>query len=274
MEIKLAVQSTFIVVQRLNEDLLKELGSAAEPSPEIVTLCEKIRKTIKDKRPPDEDSLLKKSNVDAPAQEAGNSLNQTVDSDTAKVQAGYKGIGAPTTGTPQQVGVPLPEVAASVPATDIASERAVPNAVPAEEVSLDTDTTASQQRLTDAGMTTEPANLVKEGPIAEARAKQGELGESAKTDPAAVLMQQNTALTASREKMQALQNTALAALRQSRTRSVNNTTQQQGQMKNTEGVTRESIGKKAEKLFKTAQDEVTPILNDLPTLANRKAHAS
>ena len=45
----------------------------------------------------------------------------------------------------------------------------MPDAVPAENVSLDADTERSAAAMEEAGMESEPAQLVENGPIAEAR---------------------------------------------------------------------------------------------------------
>ena len=60
----------------------------AAPSPEIVALCERIRKVIRDKRPPDEDALAEAKPEEAAA-EAGGQLNATIDGETKKVEGNY-----------------------------------------------------------------------------------------------------------------------------------------------------------------------------------------
>ena len=64
--------------------------------------------------------------------------------------------------------------------------------------------------------TRRPAQLVQSGPIAEARAAQGELDQAAKEDPAKVLAKQQEALGKAEGDMAALQVQALAALTASR----------------------------------------------------------
>ena len=81
----------------------------------------------------------------------------------------------------------------------------MPDAVPAENVSLDKDAEESRKKAQDAGMNTAPAQLVQSGPVAEARSAQGELDQAAKEDPAKVLAGQQEALTKAEGDMAALQ---------------------------------------------------------------------
>ena len=54
-----------------NKGLVATLDERPPPSPEIEELCQKIYKAIKDKRPPDEDSLLESKPEEAAAEAGG-----------------------------------------------------------------------------------------------------------------------------------------------------------------------------------------------------------
>ena len=238
----------------------------AAPSPEIVALCERIKQVIRDKRPPDEDALMQAE----PAKEAldaGNQLNGTINSETKKVQDNYAGVNAQPAVQPGAPGAPIPpqpEVAATAP---INATAAVPDAVPDGNVSLDADAAASRQKAVDAGMETEPAQLVQSGPIAEARAAQGELDQTAQEDPAKVLERQKQTLGTAEGDMAQLQARALGALTVSRTKTANDNAKQQGTMVGSEEEMRTQAGAEATRIFEGAQKEVNDQLKDLPAKA-------
>jgi len=111
---------------------------------------------------------------------------------------------------------------------------ATPTPVAKDKVSLDADVKSSQQQMDDAGMSTEPAKLVEDGPIAGARDAQGALSEEAKKSPAEVLAEQAAALQHASGDMAALQKKALAALADARKDHVGKAGSQKKGMKQTE----------------------------------------
>jgi hypothetical protein len=238
----------------------------AAPSPEIENLCERIRDVIANKRPPDEDALAA-AEPDQEAAEAGSQLNATVEGETKKVQGSYAPIdGTPTPGAPKQgqEAPPQPGVGEAPP---VGAQAAVPDAVPAENVSLDKDAEESRKKAQDAGMNTAPAQLVQSGPVAEARSAQGELDQVAKEDPAKVMAGQQEALTKAEGDMAALQARTLAALEASRAATATGNVARQGAMVGSEESMRAAAAAEAQKIFSDAKTLVTAQLKDLPATA-------
>jgi hypothetical protein len=257
---------------RAEEGVVATLAERAPPSPEIEELCERIYRAIREKRPPDEDRLVEARPQEA-AEAAGSQLNSSVQGEGERVQGSYDEMGSAPTGTPQQTPEPLdgvPPPAAPAPAE---ASAAAPNAVPAEQVSLDADVSASAQRMEEAGMETEPARLVQDGPIAEARQAQGELGEMAQRDPQEVLAEQQAALGRASDDMAALQAAAFARIAAARERTATGTGAQQQQMVGSEEQMREQAGTEARRIFTDAQTQVRALLEPLPRTAMAKWEA-
>ena len=238
----------------------------AAPSPEIVALCERIREVIRNKRPPDEDALMKAEPA-REALEAGNQLNGTVSSETQKVQSNYGPVNDAPAVAPAPAAQGLtgsPDVAPTAP---INATVATPDAVPDANVSLDQDAAASRQKAVDAGMDSEPARLVQSGPIAETREAQGELDQVAQEDPAKVLARQKEALGKAEGDMAQLQARALGALIAARTKTANDNSKHQESMVGSEEQMRAQAGAEASRIFQVAQTQVNDQLRDLPATA-------
>jgi Domain of unknown function (DUF4157)/Novel toxin 15 len=251
---------------RAQGELVEGLDEKVKPSPEIEELCKKIRDVIRKKRPPDEDKLVE-AKPEEMAKQAGGELDGSIQGDTKKVQGGYDEMGQTPSGVPAPAEQPLETLPAGTDSPAVHATAAVPGAVPAEKVSLDADVASSAQKMDDAGMNKEPAQLVETGPIADARAAQGELVAKAAEDPAKVIARQEEARGKASADMAALQAKALAALRGARKDTAGGVGTQQGKMVKDEAVTRENVGKKAETIFKKAQDDVRGLLTPLPTTA-------
>jgi hypothetical protein len=236
----------------------------AAPSPEIVALCERIREVIRSKRPPDEDALMK-AEPDAEAMSAGNQLDSTVEGESRKVQDSYAKLDAPPPAAKPEQGAPLPPQPPAADAPPVNAQAAAPDPVPAGAVSLDADAAASKQRMQDAGMDTPAAQLVKTGPVADARGAQGELDQAARDDPAQVLARQKDALGKAEGDMAALQAQALAALTTSRAGTAKGAAARQGAMVGTEASMREQASAEAKKTFEDAQAQVDALLRPLAT---------
>ncbi|HEU4557927.1 MAG TPA: DUF4157 domain-containing protein [Longimicrobium sp.] len=254
---------------RAEEGVVATLAERAPPSPEIEKLCQRIYQAIRDKRPPDEDRLVEAKPQEA-AEAAGGQLNSSVQGEGERVQGSYDEMGRAPTGSPQQTpepleGPPAPDAPARAPAS-----QAAPDAVPPEQVSLDADVAASHERMAEAGMDTEPARLVQDGPIAEARAAQGELGEMAQRDPQEVLAEQQAALGRASADMAALQASAYARIAAARERTATGTGAQQQQMVGSEEQQRERAGTEARRIFTDAQTQVRALLDPLPRTAMAK----
>jgi hypothetical protein len=246
--------------------LVEALGEQPGPSPEIEQLCEDIRRIIRSKRPPDEEQLVHTDPGNL-AQEAGGQLNQNVQGDTTRVSNSYNTLDQAPQGEPAQQGQPQEGVPGAPPGPEVNAASAVPDAVPAENVSLEADVQANQARMDQAGMSSEPAQLIETGPVAEAREAQGELQTTAERDPAEVLAEQEAALGQANQDMGALQEQALAALQRSRASTANGVEGQRGEMVGTEEQMRAEAGRRAQAVFQQAQTDVENQIRDLPSRA-------
>ncbi|HEX8359922.1 MAG TPA: hypothetical protein VF613_07440, partial [Longimicrobium sp.] len=251
---------------RAGDQLVAALGERPAPSPEIEELCEHIYQVIRDKRPPDEDSLVE-ADPQEMAQEAGGEMNAAVEGDTRNVQGQYDQLQEQPEGAPAAEPMPLVAPPAGAPPPDLAADAAAPAGVAPEAVSLDADVAASQQQMADAGMDSEPAQLVESGPIADARAAQGELTETAARDPQEVLAEQQATLAGAQADMAALQASALQALQGSREGTTTAGAAQQGEMVGSEEQMRTQAAAEAQRLFDDAQTRVSGLLDPLPATA-------
>jgi hypothetical protein len=249
--------------------LVEALGEQPRPSPEIEQFCKDIRRIIRLKRPPDEENLVKADPGNL-AQEAGQQLDQNIQGDANRVSGSYSSIEGAPQGQPGQQGQPLQGVPGAATGPDVDAQRATPDAVPQENVSLEADTQSSQVRMDEAGMNTEPASLVQSGPLADARAAQGELEAAAERDPAEVLAEQESALGRANEDMSALQAQALAALQRSRAATGGGVEGQRQGMVGTEEQMRADAGRRAQAVFQRAQTDVQEQLRHLPSNAMQK----
>ena len=238
------------------------LVERAKPSPEIEKLCRRIFKAIRDKRPPDEDDLVK-AEPDEMAKEASGELNNRIDGDVDRVQKSYDDLTRPPAGKAALKPKPIDKPTKSVATPRLNARGATTDPVPANDVSLNADAAATRARMDQAGMNTEPAKLVKDGPIAKAREAEGQLEEMAQRDPALVLAEQQQALTKSRADMAALEAAAMAALAASRSSTVTTTGTQQDQMVGSEENMRKAISRRAQGIFSKAQSRVSTLLNPL-----------
>jgi hypothetical protein len=251
---------------RASGQLTASLSERLAPSPEIEELCENIRRVIREKRPPDEDSLLEADPEEA-AQEAGTQLNDNIDSDVDRVEGEYDELDESPTGEPEQIAdeVDLPPEEVGEP--NLRAAGAAPDPLTEEEVSLEADVEASAQQMEDAGMSTPVADVIEDGPVAESRAVHEELEETAAEDPALVLAEQDLAIAGAQADMEELQAQALRALENSRTGTVQNSGTQQTEMVGSEEQQREALGMRAEEIFTNAQTQVNELLAPLTDTA-------
>jgi hypothetical protein len=243
-------------------DLIAALDAAPPPSSEIEELCQRIYQVIRSKRPPDEESLVK-AEPDKMAAAAGGELNQTIQGDTKRVEGSYDGLQQQQKGQPGQPGQPPVAPPATVDAAPRNAAAAAPDPVSAENVSLQADVAANQERMRDAGMESEPAKLVQIGPIAEARAAQDELTGIAERGPAKVLAEQQKSLGQAQTDMADLQKTALQALQASRRGTIGDNREQQTDMVGSEEKLRATVGKQGREIFVAAQNDVRKLLQPL-----------
>lgn len=251
---------------RSENTVVDTLGKKPKPSPEIEQLCDRIRQVIKSKRPPDEDALVE-ADPEAMAKDAGAEMNTAVEGDAERVQGEYNDLEETPQGEPQQQPTPAQAIPQAESTEPINAQNAVGEQVPAENVSLDEDVQSTQQQMDEAGMNTEPAQLVEDGPIAEAREAQGELEESAQQDPQQVMMAQQAAIAAANNDMAALEQQALAALAQSRERTVGGSEAHQDDMVTSEEGMRQRVAQQASQIYSQAQSQVRSLLQPLPQTA-------
>lgn len=251
---------------RAEAGLTAALSERPEPSAEIEALCSRIRAAIRARRPPDEDSLLE-TNPSAEAEAAGGMLESSVEGDVNSVEDSYEQLNETPQGEVQQQAQPLESPPATVPAEDLAASQAVPDAVPAENVSLDADVEASAARMQEAGMESPGAQAVQSGPIADARSAQGELAETAARDPAEVMAEQQAASASAAADMATLQARALETLQSSRADAVDGVGTQQTGMVESEAQMRTRISSEAQSIFQAAQSSVNTLLEPLTRTA-------
>nr|WP_221382028.1 hypothetical protein [Actinoplanes polyasparticus] len=250
------------------------IGAVREPpSPEIVALGKRIREVIRSKRPPDEDALVEAKPEEA-AKEAGSALNESIQGETSRVEGSYEAMEQTAQPAAPPPGTELPPQPAVVATAPIEATAAVPDAVPAKNVSLTEDATATAERIKSAGMTTEPASLVQTGPVAEARAAQGEFDQLAADGPARILAQQRESLAKAEADMAALQVQAVTALETSRVGTATGATTRQRGMVGSEESMRAAASERANQIFKDARTKVMPQLKDLPSTAMAKWDAA
>ena len=251
---------------RAEAGLVAALEQRPAPSPAILQLCEQIRTAIRNRRPPDEESLAR-SNPAKAARSAGGEVESSVRADANAIRSDYDQLGTAPAGTPARQAQPLnsPPARVATPNPDAAS--ATPDPVPAEQVNLDADVAASEQRARDAGMRSPAAQLVQSGPVAEARSAQSEFAELAATDPAQVLAEQAETRNLARADMIALEQQALAALQTSRAASVAQQTGSSQSMARAEEQQRQRAAGRAKGIFQRAQQRVAALLEPLPQTA-------
>ncbi|MFI9550358.1 hypothetical protein [Nonomuraea endophytica] len=251
---------------RAEAALTEALGERPAPSPEILKLCADIRLAIRARRPVDEDHLVK-AEPEKMAAEAGQSLNTAVEGDASRVSGEYDAMSTPPEGTPQQTAQPITPPTPAVPAPGVDAAAAVPDPIPAENVSLDQDRADLDQRIADSGMERPASEPLREPPFSTIREGQAELGEMAAERPAQVLAAQDEALGAARAGMADLQTRAVAALTAARAGTVAGVGERQSGMVGTEEQTRESVSKQAGQFFDEAQTQVNALLTPLTQTA-------
>ncbi len=245
----------------------------AAPSPRIIELGDRIREAIRKRRPPDEDALVKAEPAKE-ASEAGGQLNAAVQGEGGRIQDNYGSMEGPAQPAAATPGTPLPPQPAAAQTPGVNARAAVPDAVPAQAVSLDKDAAATRKQADDAGINKPAAALVQAGPIAEARAAQGELDQAAREDPAEVLARQKEALGKADADMGALQMQALQALTTARASTVATTGDRQRGMVGGDEEMRAKAGADARAVFDEAQAAVRALLKPLVPTAMDKWEAA
>jgi hypothetical protein len=254
---------------RAAEQVVVALIKREPPSPEIVALCERIKKLIADKRPADEAGVID-SRSEEVAKEAGGKVGGDVQKNVDDANASYGAINAapagPAPAAPPGI-QPIPEAA---PAPPVGATAATPDAVPPAQVNLDADGAAMDTKAKDAGLEEETAQLVQSGPVADARDARGEMKDLGKDGPAEALKQQKAALGQANADMAALQAQALASLKATRTGHVTGVKGQQEQLKGGEEALRAKLAADANTIFTDAQKRVQDLLTPVHGVAMKK----
>ena len=251
---------------RAREDLAAALGGRPAPSPEIVELCDRIRTAIREHRPVDEDALLR-TDPTHEAQSAGATVSGSVEGQVGEVQAGYADLNNPPGGTPALTPTPVVNPSPTSPGMGVDATSAAPDPIPAENLSLDADVQATDQRIAGSGIDTRVTQEIPDSPFSTVRDSRGELGEMAQQTPAELAAQQQTAIDSAQAGMAALQAQATQALLTARAGTVSDVAGGQGETVTSEVQTRESVSAHAQTIFDTAQRQVTALLDPLSRTA-------
>lgn len=250
---------------RVQGNLTAALGVQPAPSPEIEQLCDDIQDAIENKRPPDEASL-RRADPEAEAQAVGDALNDDISGDGQRVAGEYDSVNAEATGTPEQISEALPETPPVGSTPNVAAANVTPPAATEAEVSLEADRAATADRIAEANIDNDVTREIPGPPFSDAREGMAELEQAAAEDPAAVLLEQEEAIAASRQGMRNVETQALAALEASRSTTVEGSLSQQLAMAGSEEEQRVAAAAAAEGIFTTAQEAVNGLLeNMVPT---------
>jgi len=250
-------------------ELIDALGEEPAPSPEIISLCSEIMHRIRERRPTDENSLLR-ANPEAEARDVGGRLQETVDNASQDVNQNYSTINTPVADQVDIPGRSLNQPSMSVDTAAIQATRAMPDATTEEDISLQADISEGSQRITDAGMDTEVAQAVQSGPIADARTAQDELEEISDEEESALLLQQAEARATAINEMANLEQRATEILRASRRSTVDDLVNTSSEMQTSEEAQRADVTSRADAIFSSAQQQVNVLLQPLETIVNRR----
>ena len=255
------------------EEVVADLSKKEKPSLEIVALCDRIRTLILKKRPADEEGVID-TRPAAVATEAGAGVAGGVQKNVDGAKASYGSIDAtpqgPAPATPPGI-EPIPPAAPSAP---LSTGTATPDAVPAENVSLDQDNQKMAAKAEEAGLGGDAAKLVNSGPVAEARDAHAELTTLAKDGVAEAIRAQQAALTTSDTDMAALQAKALASLKEARAGHTSGVTAEQNQAKSGNEDLHTRLSNRAKVIFTGAQSKVQPLLENVPKTAMARWEAA
>ena len=185
---------------RAAEKIVADLAASVKPSPEIVALCDRIKKLIREKRPADEDGV-----IDTRPQEVAQVAGATVEGDVQKnvddTKSSYGPMSATPAGTPSVAPPDVAPLPGAAPAPELKAAAATPDAVPPAQVNLNDDAKRMEAKAVDAGLDGDAAQLVDGGPVGDARDARGEMKTLSKKGPAEALAEQKSALAKSDEEI-------------------------------------------------------------------------
>lgn len=251
---------------RAKAALAAELGAAPAPSPEIVKLADELRNRIRTRRPVKKDDFVSRD-LKKDAAAAGATLTGTVSSETGKAADSLAKLNSEPTGSPTQVGVPLPAQSPGIPAPAAAAGTAAPTPIPPENLSLAGDVAATDRKIADSGISSPVTAHIPDAPFSTVRDGQAQLAGLAATGPAELAMKQDAAIASATNDMTALQAKALEALQSARAGTVSGVGEGQRGMVSGEKATRESVSKRAQSIFDGARASVDTLLKPLKDTA-------
>jgi hypothetical protein len=254
---------------RAAEDVVASLSAKEKPSVEVEELCKKIRRLILEKRPADEEGVID-TRPDQVATEAGQGVETGVKKDVDAAKGSYGPMDAAPKGPQPSTPPGIDPIPGAAPTPAVAATSAAPDAVPADQVSLEADSQQMAVKAQNAGLNGDAAHLVNSGPVAEARAAQGEFTDLAKDGPDEALKAQSAALAQTDSDMATLQAKALASLKDARAGHSVGVRGQQDQLKSGEQDLRTRLSKQADDIFTGAQGRVQDLLREVPETAMRK----
>ncbi|MGL4257396.1 MAG: hypothetical protein ACRCSL_13765, partial [Microbacterium sp.] len=187
----------------------------------------------------------------------------SVDAQVTTVSGAYDELASPPAGTPALTPTPVSPADPSSAGMGVAASSAAPDAIPAENTSLDADVAATDQRIADSGIDTRVTREIPDGPFEGARAARGELGELAQRTPEEIHAEEQTAIDAAQADMAALQQQALAAMRTARGGAVSDTGATSEAATGAEANTREGVSQRAQAVYDAAQRQVETLLTPL-----------
>lgn len=247
-------------------DVVDALDERPAPSPEIEAACDRIREVIRARRPPDEDALVEARPREM-ASAAGQAMNQGIEQRVDSVGGQYDDLDRAPAGQPGRPPVAMELPPGNVTTPDLRAETGVPDALEPGQVSLDDDVAEQRERLEEAGMTTEPAQQVEDGPIAEARDGVSELEEVGATGPGEALAAQDEAIARAATEMRALQEASAAALARARASSVKDLGGLAVDSRASEETRRQQAGAAMQGIYRTAREQVNAALAPLSETA-------
>ena len=254
---------------RARAALTKELGERPPPSPEIVALCDEIQTAIEKRRPVDEDQL-RATDPEQQAKNVGQGLNASLDAEATKAKTGYEELGTPRAGSPQLTPQPIVPPPTGVADPGIDAAQAAPDPIPPENLSLDADKAAADQKVADANIQRHSTEPIQTPPFSTVREGQAELGALAQDGPTSVANQQAQALGQAQQGMADLQTKALAMLQASRATTVTKVAGGQTTAKGSEEQQRAAASKHAQDVFNTTRDQVMGTVGPLPGEAMKR----
>ena len=247
---------------RAQQGVVTDVDDRPPPSPEIEQACARIRQVIRDKRPPSEDKLVDAKPREM-AQEAGSQMSGDVEQRAGTVRQGYADMQQPPPGSPSSTPVPPTIPPAGAQTQPVDGGAGTPDPLQPDDVSLDADVADQKKQIDNAGMNTDPAKLVKDGPIGDAHGGVDDLQNVAKTDPQKVIADQAAAITKAKGDMHALQQAADKALADARAGTVDQMAKHTTGVKGSEEQQRAQAGEKMKGIFDRTQKAVDTLLQPL-----------